>query len=76
MLRVLERNPQWGETIAKELYQLYSSELFPLWPFGNEPLYLDEVYEFTKPEEALAQLREYLGRATLASSGLRMIGLG
>ena len=68
MLRVLDRNPQRGETIAKELYQLYASKLFPLWPFGEEPLYLDEVYEFNKPEEALAQLREYLGRATLASS--------
>ena len=51
MLRVLERNPQSGETIAKELHQLYASELFPLWPFGEEPLYLDEVYEFIESSE-------------------------
>ena len=50
MLRVLDRNPQRGETIAKELYQLYGSkQCLPEWPFGKEPTYLDEVYEFNKP---------------------------
>ena len=67
MLRVLDRNPQRGETIAKELNQLYASEIFPEWPFEYSPSYLDAAYESNKPEEALACLREYLGQAPIAS---------
>jgi hypothetical protein len=65
MLRVLDSDTERGETIAKKLYQLFASKLLPEEVFGNEPSYLDELFELNSPEEALARLRAYLGRESL-----------
>jgi hypothetical protein len=60
MLRVVDRDPQLGETIARELYQLYASKIIYDWPFDSDACCLDEEFEYKTHEVALARMRRFL----------------